>query len=83
MLYNGAMNEGDKKESRPRGKRFFRSRDNRILSGFCGGLGGYFNIDPIIIRLGFIALLFFIQAGLGVVLFYIIGSLVTPIEPKA
>ena len=32
-------------------KRLYRSRSNRIIAGVCGGIGEYFNIDPIIIRI--------------------------------
>ena len=28
-----------------------RSRSNRILAGVCGGIGEYFNIDPLIVRI--------------------------------
>ena len=32
-------------------KRLFRSRSNRMIAGVCGGIGEYFNIDPIIVRI--------------------------------
>jgi len=35
-------------------KRLYRSRSNRWLAGVCGGLGEYFNIDPLVIRLLFL-----------------------------
>ncbi len=38
-------------------KRLFRDPDNSILGGVCGGLGAYFNIDPIEFRIIFIILL--------------------------
>ena len=28
-----------------------RSRSNRILAGVCGGIGEYFNIDPLVVRI--------------------------------
>lgn len=33
------------------GKRLFRSRNDRMLCGVCGGIAEYFNIDPTLIRL--------------------------------
>ena len=39
-------------------KRLFRDPDSRILGGVCGGLGAYFNIDPIVFRIIFIILFF-------------------------
>lgn len=32
-------------------KRLYRSRRNRIIAGVCGGIGEYFNIDPVLIRI--------------------------------
>ncbi len=32
-------------------KRLYRSKDNRVLCGVCGGIGDYLNVDPTIIRL--------------------------------
>jgi phage shock protein C len=32
-------------------KRLFRSNKNRVFAGVCGGLGEYFNVDPVVIRL--------------------------------
>ena len=34
------------------GKKLYRSRQNRMICGVCGGVGEYFNIDPTLIRLG-------------------------------
>jgi len=31
-----------------------RSKYDRVISGVCGGIGEYFNIDPTIVRLGFV-----------------------------
>lgn len=39
-------------------KRFQRSRNNVIIAGVCGGLGEYFNIDPILFRIIFVLLFF-------------------------
>lgn len=55
-------------------KSLFRSRSNRILTGLCGGLGEYFNIDPVIVRL-----VWLIIPGLNLVV-YIIGSIIVPEE---
>lgn len=54
-----------------------RSRSNKVLGGVCGGLGDYFNIDPVIVRLLFVAA--FIFAGIGP-LIYIIMWIVIPQE---
>ena len=38
-------------------KRLYRSSDNKMIAGVCGGLGKYFNIDPVIFRIIFVILL--------------------------
>ena len=32
-------------------KRLTRSRTNKIIAGVCGGIGEYFHVDPVIIRI--------------------------------
>ena len=39
-------------------KRLYRDPDNRILGGVCSGIATYLNIDPLIIRILFLVLLF-------------------------
>jgi phage shock protein C len=60
-------------------KRLYRSSKDRILGGVCGGLGGYFNIDPVIIRLLWV--LFSLAYGTGI-LAYIIAWIIIPRNPK-
>lgn len=57
-------------------KRLVRTA-NRVLFGVCGGLGEYFNIDPIWFRVGFLVALFGFGAGL---LLYLILALLMPNE---
>ena len=40
-------------------KRFYRSRKYSVLGGVFGGLGDYFNIDPILLRIPFMILFTF------------------------
>src|ERR1044071_275206 len=54
-------------------KRILRSRSDRMLAGVAGGLGAYFNIDPLFVRLGFV-LLSFIN-GIGVLLYLALWAL--------
>lgn len=60
-------------------KRLYKSTTNRVLCGVCGGLGEYFNVDPTIIRLLFILLLFGAGSGL---LAYIIAAIIIPEQPR-
>ncbi len=54
--------------------RLYRSRTNRMLGGVCGGLGIYLNIDPTIVRLLFILLLF--GSDFGFLLYLVLWILV-------
>jgi phage shock protein PspC (stress-responsive transcriptional regulator) len=56
-------------------RRLMRSRENRVIGGVCGGLGRYFNTDPVIFRIGAIALAFVGGAG---VLLYLAALLLMP-----
>lgn len=58
-------------------RRITRSREDRVLGGVCGGLGRYFNTDPIFFRIGAIALAFIGGAGL---LLYLAALLLMPNE---
>lgn len=52
-------------------KQIYRSRDNRMIAGVCGGLGEYFKIDPSIVRLLWVFAAF-TSAGLGVLIYVIL-----------
>jgi phage shock protein PspC (stress-responsive transcriptional regulator) len=41
-----------------RGGRLMKSRSDRVIFGVFGGLGNYFGIDPALLRIGFVALMF-------------------------
>jgi phage shock protein C len=62
-------------------KKLFRSRTERMISGVCGGLGNYLNVDPTLIRLIFVfgALV----TGSGLFWAYLVMMLVVPEEPLA
>jgi phage shock protein C len=61
-------------------RKLYRSRDDRIISGVCGGLGEFFGIDPTLIRIIFILLLIFGGSGL---IIYLVMWLIVPDEPLA
>ena len=58
-------------------KRLYRSRDNRVIAGVCGGLADYFGLDPTLVRVGMAALVVF--DGMGLVA-YIAMALIVPKE---
>ena len=58
-------------------KRLYRSRTDRVIWGVCGGLAKYFDIDPVIVRV--IAVLLIFANGIGI-LAYIIMAIIVPLE---
>ena len=56
-------------------RRMYRDPDNRVLGGVCSGMGAYFNVDPVVIRVIFI--LAFLGFCIGI-LIYIILWIVIP-----
>ena len=60
-------------------KRLYKSRKDRVIAGVCGGVGEYFNLDPVLIRI--IWVLFAVLGGSGV-LAYIIGMVIIPDRPE-
>ena len=59
-------------------KKLYKSATDKKLDGVCAGIGEYFNIDPTLIRLGWVVLTLCGGAG---VLAYIIASIVMPRNP--
>jgi phage shock protein PspC (stress-responsive transcriptional regulator) len=53
----------------------YRDTDNRIIGGVCSGMGAYWNIDPVILRIIFIALI--LAGGIGAIV-YLILYIVVP-----
>lgn len=61
-------------------KRLYKSKDNKVISGVMGGLGEYFDIDPVVFRVAYTAFSFFTGIAPGV-LAYILMAIVMPSSP--
>lgn len=57
-------------------QRLMRSRTDKVIAGVAGGIGQYLAIDPVLVRLGFVALIF---TGVGLLLYPVLW-LIMPIE---
>jgi len=55
-------------------KKLHRFSEDRQIAGICGGLGEYFDLDPVFFRLLFLVSLFF--GGLGAVVYLILWIMV-------
>lgn len=53
---------------------------NKVLAGVCGGFAEYFDVDPTLVRIIYVALSFF-SAGFPGLLLYIIMMLLMPEKP--
>ena len=60
-------------------KRLYRSRNDRVLAGVCGGLGAYIGIDPTVVRV--IAAVLLLMSFGTMVLIYLAWVLIVPLEP--
>ncbi|MDD1677366.1 MAG: PspC domain-containing protein [Methanomicrobiales archaeon] len=58
-------------------KKLYRSREDRMIFGVCGGIGEYFAVDSNIIRLLWII---FGLTGAGIVV-YILAAIIIPEAP--
>ena len=56
-------------------KRLYKSRNDKMLGGVCGGIAEYFDIDPTLVRLGWV--LFCALGGSGI-LAYILAAIIIP-----
>ena len=59
-------------------KRLYKSTQNKMIDGVCGGIAEYFGIDPTVVRL--IWALFSLMGGSGI-LAYIIAAIIIPRNP--
>ena len=59
-------------------KHLYRSRTDRVLAGVAGGIGRYFNLDSVFVRIFFVAAAFGGGAGVWI---YIVLWLILPEEP--
>ena len=56
-------------------KRLYRIEEGKMVAGVCGGVAEYFNIDPTLVRLGWVLVSCFGGAG---VIAYIAGAIIIP-----
>ena len=61
-------------------KKLYRSRNDRVISGVCGGLGQYLDTDPTLIRFG--AALLAVWSFGTAVLVYLALAVIVPLAPE-
>ena len=60
-------------------KKLYRSNQNRMLAGVCGGIAEYFNIDPTVVRIAWAILS--LMGALGIMA-YVICLVLMPEKPS-
>lgn len=58
-------------------KKLYRSEKNRMIAGVCGGIAEYLDMDPVVIRLLWVVVTFFVGSGL---ILYILAFIIIPDE---
>lgn len=58
-------------------RKLYRSDTNRIFAGICGGLGEYFNVDPVPIRVVWLLIVIFTGFFPGI-LAYVLAIFIIP-----
>lgn len=62
-------------------RRITRSRRDRVFAGVCGGLAEYVGLDPVLVRVLYVALTL-LSWGMGIVL-YLLAWIIVPVESEA
>jgi phage shock protein C len=63
-------------------KKLYRSSTDKMITGVCGGLGEYLDIDSTVLRL-LSALVIVFSGVFPGVLVYILAALIMPLQPTA
>ena len=62
-------------------KKVWRSDENKVIFGVMGGLGDYFDTDPVVLRVGYV-FLSFLTGVLPGLLAYIVAGMVMPLKKE-
>lgn len=60
-------------------KKLYRSRDNKMVSGLCAGIGKYIGADPTVVRV-VVTVASILLGGLPIII-YLVLIMVVPLEP--
>jgi len=78
---NGYEKTRSSRSSSYRYRRIYRDPDNRVLGGVCSGMGAYWQIDPLVIRILF--LVAFFGFGIGLIIYLILWIVIPEAKTAA
>lgn len=58
-------------------KKLYKSKSDKVFAGVIGGVGEYFNVDPVILRLAYLLITIFGAVVPGVIV-YLFAALIVP-----
>lgn len=64
-----------------RSRPLYRDPDDKMIGGVCSGLGHYFDVDTLLVRVGFVVIT--LLGGGGVLAYLILWAIVDPAPPGA
>ena len=62
-------------------KKLYKSEDNKVFSGVIGGIGEYYDTDPVLLRLVYI-LITVLTGVFPCIVGYVIASIIVPDKPR-
>jgi phage shock protein C len=62
-------------------KKLYKSKDNKIFCGVIGGVGEYFDIDPVLLRVVWLLIVVFTGFFPGLIA-YFVACLIVPKKPE-
>ena len=78
--YRDAVHGEDRYYGSPNPKRFYRSREDKVIAGVCGGLAARFGWEPILVRALAVLAFFFVMGPLALIV-YVTIWMITPRVP--
>jgi phage shock protein C len=79
LLFNKGRSETADGQARDSGKKLYRSKEKKMISGVCGGLAEYFEIDVSVVRVLWVVGTL-LSVGFGI-LVYIVMLIIFPEQP--
>lgn len=58
----------------------FKRSNNKMLAGVCGGIAEYFNLDPTLVRVGYVLISIFSAAFPGILVYIILWVVMPPAD---